>query len=97
MSIIDILESSIKTFEDRNKVYGSNYVRHGRIMHAMFPEGLTLKTVEDFNRFAIIEHIVGKVGRYVASMEAGGHRDSAHDIIVYAAILEQLTKESQSD
>jgi hypothetical protein len=39
---------------------------------------------------------MGKVTRYAAQFENGGHLDSAHDACVYAAMLEELTVEYSS-
>jgi hypothetical protein len=56
----------------------------------MFPEGLTLKTEEEFNRFAIFLQIIHKNSRYANSMLSGGHADSLDDITVYAQMLREF-------
>ena len=87
----DILEEASKTFAERHKLYGPNYRKFGRVMTSMFPNGLELKTEDDFNRFNMFTQVVGKMTRYGECMTRGGHQDSAHDAIVYSAMLEEMT------
>jgi hypothetical protein len=46
---IEFLEQALKTYKERNKVYGDNYFKFGRLMIELFPNGLNLKTEADFN------------------------------------------------
>ena len=46
----DILKEASKTFLERNKVYGDNYKSVGRVMKALFPNGVNLKTEEDLDK-----------------------------------------------
>ena len=89
-----ILEGAAKTFAQRGKVYGCAYKKHGEVLAKLFPAGLHLETPDDHNRFAAFNAIVGKLTRYSNQMESGGHKDSAHDIINFAAMLEELTDEA---
>ena len=84
------LISAAKTFEERNEVYGDTYKRHGDVSLALFPDGVTLETAEDQNRYACLNMIIGKLTRYATNFEEGGHQDSLHDISVYAAMLNEL-------
>jgi len=89
-SVVGILEEARKTFEERGKVYGPTYKRHGDIMKALFPEGLTLETAEDFNRYHLLDLIVVKLNRYAVSFERGDtHIDSMHDLAIYGVMLEE--------
>jgi hypothetical protein len=88
----DILAKAAETFRERNALYGNNYVQFGPIAAAMFPEGLTLKSAEDFARFGVFVQALSKFTRYAANLQDGGHRDSAHDMAVYGAMLEELTR-----
>lgn len=83
-----LLEGAAKTYRERNKTYGNSYKRHGEVMRSLFPEGILLKTTEDFNRFGVLNMIVSKLCRYAAKPE--GHLDSIHDTVVYSAMLEEL-------
>lgn len=82
-----ILEAAAKTFKERNTMYGSNYLNVGDAMKAFFPNGIELKTVNDHIRFHFFCWIVGKLSRYANQWETG-HKDSIHDVVVYAAMLE---------
>jgi hypothetical protein len=86
---IENMKRALRTFEERNKVYGDNYLTFGPIMEKLFPNGLTLKTAEDFNRFGILFPLLTKITRYLNN-PMKGHIDSIHDIGVYAFMLEQL-------
>jgi|TARA_A100001011_G_C14019199_1_gene718701 hypothetical protein len=87
---IDFLEKALKTYKERNKTYGDNYFKFGRVMKELFPDGITLTTEADFNRFGCLVQIVSKISRYANSFKEGGHKDSAHDLGVYAFIQEEL-------
>ena len=89
----EILECAADTFKERNKLYGDNYLHFGEIMLALFPQGVKLMTAEDFNRFVLFTNCVGKLSRYAVNLTNGGHQDSAHDLCVYAAMLEEITDE----
>ena len=84
----DILAEMAETFRERNKVYGDNYKRVGATMVAMFPQGVHLKTEEDFNRWHLFELMVVKLTRFANTGLM--HQDSIHDAAVYAAMVESL-------
>ena len=94
-TVPEMLRDAAATYEQRNRLYGDNYKRFGDVMAALFPNGIELKNKDDWNRFGVFFHVVGKVTRYAVNLKAGGHKDSAHDITVYAAMLEELTQEPQ--
>ena len=86
------LQSLISLYEERNKTYGNDYRENGKLMATLFPDGITLITSDDFNRYSILVHIVTKIGRYTRNFEKG-HLDSLNDLIVYAAMLAELDNE----
>lgn len=86
----DLMEEAMKTFEAKSDEYGSTYHQFGHIMKALFPEGVTVQKVDDWNRLGVLVQIVGKLARYTINFRAGGHQDSIHDIGVYAFMLEEL-------
>jgi hypothetical protein len=90
----DILIEMGNTFRERNKVYGDNYKRVGAAMEAMFPNGVFLKTTDDFNRWHLFELIIVKLTRFANSGLT--HTDSIHDAAVYAAMVESLTNENSA-
>jgi len=89
----DILAEMAETFRERNKVYGDNYKRVGDVMVALFPEGVELKTQEDFNTWHLFELMIVKITRFANSNLK--HKDSIHDAAVYAAMVEYLIKEEK--
>ena len=91
-TVPELLREAAATYEQRNKIYGDSWIVHGQIMSALFSGGVELKTPEDFNRYAKVDNVVMKLSRYCQAFKNGGHQDSAHDAIVYAAMLESLTK-----
>lgn len=88
-----ILAEAAKTFATRRKVYGENYKKVGPALAALFPDGLTLRTPRDFMRFTLFAIDMTKTSRYANNFSKGGHQDSVHDKIVYAAILESVDSE----
>ena len=90
------LRLAADVFEQRNKVYGSLYKRHGDVMIALFPKGIVLETADDFNRFGIFNMIVSKIGRYANNI-ADGHSDSLTDLSVYANMLLEIDEEKYED
>lgn len=89
----DLLESGAATFRERNAIYGDNYLEIGAILQAFFPSGLPVfKTSDDWNRFSLWLAALLKLQRYANNLTRGGHKDSAHDAMVYSAMLEEVTK-----
>lgn len=87
----EILDEMANTFRERNKVYGDNYKRVGEVMMAMFPNGIALRTAEDFNRWHLFELQIVKLTRFANSGLV--HKDSIHDEAVYGAMVESLIGE----
>jgi hypothetical protein len=86
----EFLSEAAATFKSRNAVYGNNYLNVGAAMAALFPEGVSLKTADDHNRFHIFMLGIVKLSRYANNWDAGGHADSMHDNTVYSAMLESI-------
>lgn len=91
MKASDCIEAALKTFKERAAVYGDSYTRHGAVMAALFPDGLTLTTQDDYNRFGILNMQVSKLIRYTQSWE-DRHIDSSHDMGVYCFMQEELDR-----
>jgi hypothetical protein len=89
-TVPEILEQMAKTFRERAAIYGPSYMRFGQIAAALWPDGIPSGSYEELNRLGIIVQIIGKLVRYAAV--PGGHKDSAHDMAVYAAMLESITE-----
>ena len=88
-SPIDNMKNAIKTFEERNVTYGDNYLTHGKVMQALFPEPVNLATIKEYNRVGIVNAIVAKLTRYCNNWPQG-HQDSIHDLGVYSFMLESI-------
>jgi hypothetical protein len=84
-----IMAEAMETFRKRNKLYGDNYLKFGKVMTALFPAGWALETEEDWNRFGVIIQIVSKLTRYIADPQKG-QLDSIHDMGVYCFMLEDI-------
>jgi len=91
-TVPEILRECAATYEERNKLYGDNYKHFGKVMAGCFPNGITLKTEDDWVRMGLLIQVTSKITRYAQNLETGGHKDSAHDTIVYAAMLEEMSK-----
>jgi len=89
-STSDMLRNHAAIFEQRNTIYGANYLNIGPMFAILFPEGLTLRTADDFNRFHLYMLEMVKLTRYGAQFEKGGHADSADDGAVYWAMLREV-------
>lgn len=86
----EFLREGAKTFDERNAIYGNNYLNVGKALEALFPEGLALKTADDWNRIHIFMLGIVKQSRYANNFCKGGHPDSSHDNTVYSAMLESI-------
>jgi hypothetical protein len=84
----EALRAAAKTFEERNRVYGNNYLNVGNVMKGLFPDGMVLKTADDFASWHLLELAVVKLTRFANSKLT--HLDSIHDATVYCAMLEAL-------
>lgn len=84
-------------YAQRNALYKDNYKHFGTTLIGIFPEGLNLKTAEDFNRFAIFVLMMSKLTRYGASVATGGHADSLDDLAVYAQMLREYDTDMAPD
>ena len=89
------LSAGAETFAERRAAYGDSYTRFGKVMSGLFPDGVKIEPgdIGSWNRLGVFVQIVTKCCRYAQSLTDGGHEDSAHDAMVYGAILEELTKE----
>lgn len=81
-----VLKQAAETFKQKNEEYGAAYLRHGNIMAAYFPNGITLKTPDEFFRYHLFELDVIKSNRLASTKLT--HKDSWRDKSVYAAMGE---------
>lgn len=91
----NLLIKAAELFKERNAVYGDNFRMVGAVMAALFPNGLTVKTVDDWNRLHIFLLGVVKDTRYVINWSTG-HPDSVGDATVYKAMLDMIDREIEA-
>jgi hypothetical protein len=84
-----LINQALQTFIERRKVYGDSYIMHAKVMAAMFPDGVTLKTDVDMARWSVLNLIMIKLIRYIKDFKKP-HQDSIHDCGVYSFVLEEL-------
>ena len=87
------LKNAAEIYDSRNEIYSDTYKRVGHMMRAMFPDGIKLDNVSDFNRYGILHTMASKMCRYASCFELGGHADSLDDISVYAMMEQELDNE----
>ena len=95
--VVREFEKKAELYAQRNLLYKDNYKRFGTVMTELFPDGLVLKNVHDFNRLGIFVQVIAKVTRYAAQFAAGGHEDSLDDIAVYSMMLKELDAMAAAD
>jgi hypothetical protein len=86
----EVLEQMANTYRERNIVYGDNYKVVGEVMKSLFPNGMELQEVDDYNIWHLFELMIVKITRFANSNLS--HKDSIHDAAVYAAMVEALMK-----
>lgn len=82
----EVLAEMAETFRDRNDVYGDNWLGVGRVLHALHPEGLRMENARDFEIGHLYLLVIVKLTRFSNSLCT--HKDSIHDLAVYAAMIE---------
>jgi len=93
MKADEVLDNLSALYRERNAVYGDSYKNYGALGTALFPNGIELKTAEDFARWGVLALIMSKLQRYCVNFDNGGHLDSLQDLAVYAAMLFELDEE----
>ena len=89
----DYLTESAAIHKQRGEVYGDGYKTFGKVVKALFPQGLYLTSEEDFNRYGVLTQIMSKLHRYCNNFAAAGHEDSLIDLSTYSAMLNELDSE----
>lgn len=84
----DILAKAADTFRERNANYKDNAVNVGKVMQALFPNGVTIRSNDDHHLYHLFELIIVKLTRFANSGLT--HADSIHDAAVYAAMVEAI-------
>lgn len=80
-----VMEQMLTTFKERGKIYKANYLMIGEILSVMFPEGITLKTPDDHNKWHLFLMTMIKATRLANT--GLNHEDSGLDMAVYASMF----------
>lgn len=104
MKVDDILISFAELFRTKNAEHGSAYKKIGIILENLFPNGLTLKNSNDFNKFTTLVQMFYKLTRLCNTcfdkdklLLHDSRWDSPQDLSVYAAIFCELLAEEEND
>lgn len=89
-----ILAAGAKTYAERNEVYGDNWRNFAPVMRALFPDGVPQELIFS-DKWNLFEMVVGKLTRFANSKLT--HRDSIHDAMVYAAMVENCLREEEQN
>ena len=92
-----ILHEGANTYEERSAMYGENFRSFPEVMMGLFPEGIHLQSYEDWMRMQFVMMNAIKMTRYAANFKRGGHSDSMHDMMVYAAMQDATDAEFNSN
>lgn len=85
------LNAALEIANERQPQYGSSYKQFHKQMNAFFPNGVELKTEKDFELYSHFQMCVVKLNRYAMNINNGGHKDSAVDLINFAAMLSEAS------
>lgn len=91
-SAATVLSEGANTYAERNEVYGDNFRRVVPTMRALFPNGVPPDLVFR-DEWHLFELLVVKLTRFANSNFT--HRDSIHDAMVYAAMIEDCIREGE--
>lgn len=97
----EALRQAAVIYEQRYALYGDNYKRFGKLLAALFPDGISIASAEDpvkaGNRLGVLIQILSKITRYCENFNRGGHADSLDDLAVYAMMLRELDADIQTE
>lgn len=90
------LDEAALIFETRNAAYGNTYRTTGSALLGLFggciPE---ISSPDEAQRLYLLTLCLIKMKRYAQNLKTG-HKDSADDLMVYAAMLREATDEPKS-
>ncbi len=89
-----ILNDASLTYQERQGAYKNTYKLHGKVMAQVFPDGITLRTEDDFLKYHLFVLEMIKMIRTACSGMT--HIDSQHDLMVYAAMFEETMRGGQT-
>jgi hypothetical protein len=90
--VASILEEMAELYDERNKTYKDTYKRVGPILAQLFPNGLVLRSADDFAKFHLVVLVLVKLVRFTTSDM--NHEDSISDLGVYSAMIAELMRDA---
>lgn len=90
------LEAKAELYRERNKIYGDNYKKFGKMVHAIMGDTV-LASDDDYKRFGVLVMMFSKLSRYASNFSNGGHDDSLDDICVYAMMQKEIDREARGE
>lgn len=95
--VVRELREKADLYLERNKLYGDNYKRFGKILSLLL-EGQTLDAADtvQMNRLGVFIQVAGKLVRYGENFVSGGHDDSLDDLAVYAMMMKELDHDAKA-
>lgn len=90
-TVPEIFAAAIETFNERNGMYGASYIKTAKLMEVLHPEGLNIKTAKEHELAHLWYLLIVKLTRFANTGMT--HRDSIHDLAVYAALIESLLED----
>jgi len=89
-TVPEMLMEAAAVYKQRQDIYGYNYLAFGKVMMALFPDGLTVSDIDTWNRLGIFVQMMSKTTRYASQFKEGGHDDSLLDLSVYSQMLREV-------
>lgn len=94
MTVEEALEVAATTYVERNGKYQDAWRMVGPLFKALFPEGVTLESEDDFTKFHLLVMIGVKLTRFANSTMT--HEDSIRDTVVHAAMLATMLEKEEA-
>ena len=102
-TVPQLMEEAAEIYKLKNQDYGDSYKIFGKVMEAIFPDGLQLSTVSEFNKIGVLTMTLTKIIRYAnlftKRQKDGGEptyeaiKDTVLDKGVYSFMLAELEEE----
>lgn len=87
-----LMEGNLKTYRERGKTYKNGHEVHAQILQLLLPDGFSFNDPRKSTQFVLLNMCITKLVRYgMVLNDQHGHVDSAHDLSVYATMLESYT------
>lgn len=92
---LEILNGAAETNRERTAKYGGQWKLPGEVLALVVPKDFRCRTALDHQLYNLFNLVLNKMCRFAAS--GFTHQDSAHDSIVYWAMIESLLEEKENE